>query len=371
MKYVVYVTSYITSEISGGNLIGEGRWERNVLDALVKDGRDVYAVPWCNSGPYVPGEVRVWRSPLPKPPNLKDYGELTDLTDTLFISHSPTGSLDIPVEAHRYAIQWFNGPDGDVGGKFKTFIDQRPGSVVATYNFPLRAEQYVKSFGLQNTACIAGPAVDQIYPDVDNFKAEYLMWTSKVLWAWSQTPHMIPQLTKIFAWVTKALKEDPTLKLGFLLGTVGGFKTHQQVVDWFWTCSFAQQLIEVESQVEFQLSVEWNKVDEIFRKTRLVVAPWLGFGGPPYELAAFGVPLILCKNGHPFQDIRNVPLFSEVLTVANEQDEKFIEHLDKLFRDHDHYRKTGSAYRNFVANNGCYRAYLNQLDQLCRNKGWM
>lgn len=369
MKYVTYTTTWIEDDISGGNLIGEGRWERNILDALIRDGRDVYVVPWNNTGIYEPGSPRIWKSPKMKPANLHDYNELSSIEDTLFLGHSPCSRLDIPVPAKYYVLQFFNGPDGSASSEFKTLLSKSPALV--TYNFPRRAAQYEMGFGAENTFCIHGPAVPQVYSGTNNFKAPYLLWISKVLWAWAHDGKMVPILTKIFEWCASALKKDPALKLGFLLGVVGPLKNKTELEEWFWLQKFSAPLVSVKSQVEFFHAVPWNMVDTILKQTRLIVHPWLGFGGPPYETAAHGIPMILCESGHPFQGQNQQPLFPEVISVSSQYDSSFIKKLDQLFTDEQFYIKIGSAYRAFVNNNGSYAAYLSKLDNICKLKGWM
>lgn len=279
--------------------------------------------------------------------------------------------LDIPAKAHRYILQWFNGPDNDADKEFLQLLSDNPKSVIATYNFHIKSEKCRTKFGEQNTRCIQGPAIPQVF-DTDNSSQEYLLWSSKVLYNWSLAPEMHRLLDRIFFWTSLALDKDSNLKVAFLLGTVGPYKKHQDVIDWFWSTPMSRALQSKKERVEFLYNVEWYQVADILKKTRLIISPHLGYGGPPYEAAAFGIPTILTSNGHPFQDRYGNKSFPEVLDVHHDyKDDKFIEYIDKLFTDKSFYQKTGNAYRDYVNKYGTYQAYLNQIDDLSRTMGWL
>jgi len=371
LKYIVNVTGPIFDRIDGGNLIGEGRWERNVLDALVRDGREVYVVPWKNGGTYTPGQVRVWQSPEPKPKNLKDFCELEDITNTVFISHSPHGYLDIPVKAHRYILHWFNGPDAPADKEFRDFSNQNSGSVVATYSFLTRTNHYLARIDRQNLVHMHGPTVPKIYFDKNNFREEYLLWSSKLLYSWAEDNRMQKFLIKLFTWCCSVMLEDSVLKLVLLFGSAGRYTTQEEVINWFWNNPVSQPLQKMKERIVFLNRIPWYQVQETLSKTRLVITPHILYGGPPYEAAAFGIPIIMSKQNNPFQSSTHISLFSEVLAVDDSyHNNDFFIFLDRLYRDESFYISTGSAYRNFVSENASYKAYLVDLDKLCKDRGW-
>jgi hypothetical protein len=360
LKYVVYVTSAVETQIDGGCYIGEGRWERNVLDALVKDGRETYVVD-LNSK---------WNTSLEKPKNLYDYSELKSLDNSVFISHSPPMRLDIPVKAQRYILQWFNGPDDNADTEFLEFEKNNPNSVVATYNFAPKIEKY-KRFGEKNIEWVQGPAVPEVWEEHKSFSEEYLLWSSKVLYNFIEGHSIDGLLTSIFQFCSDALNSDVNLKVAFLLGTAGPFSTSEEISKWFWSSKVSSPIRKYKERVEFISQVEWFEVFDVLRKTRLIISPHMGFGGPPYESAAFGIPMVLMSNGHPFMDMNYKNLFPEILTIKNANDNSFVNILQDLSNNKELYEKTGNAYRNYVKVFGTYKGYLNQLDKVCRKRGWV
>lgn len=384
-KYVIYVTSTLESSsagrIDGGCHIGEGRWERNVLDSFVRSGRDT----------YVTDLNRFWKSGVPIPENLHDYSSVGGISNLIFLGFSPAMRLDIPVKAKYYILNWFNGPDDDwhrrselglpkdhnegelpdAATSFRNFESKNPNSVVATYNFPLRGEQYEKGFGKENTFLVQGPSVPQVFRGSRNFDKEYLLWGSKILWAWAENTSIHPFLSSVFKWCSDVMTKNENLKIRFLLGTAGPLRTTEDVANWFWGLPFSKSLFVHKNRVEFLYSMEWFEVFNILRDTKLIVSPHLGYGGPPYEAAAFGIPIILTSNGHPFMDRNRNSLFDGVLSVYEHYDwTEFGPVLDRLFNDRLFYEKSGSAYMDYVDKYATYDAYLRQIDEICEKRGW-
>ena len=361
LKYIVYCTASINSVIFSDNLRGEGRFERNVLDALVRDGRDVYLTDL----------KRFWKSSQDKPENLGDYADIKDLTNTVFIGHNPPMRLDIPTKCHRYILQWFNGPDDNADGEFLELVKDNPRSVVGTYNFLLKHKQYESKLGVENVRCIQGPAVPQVY-QTDNFDKPYLLWSSKILWAWMCTPDMSRFLIGLFKWVADVLEKNPQTKLMFLLGTMGGMETKEEVMDWFWASEVSRPLYRLKDRVGIFYQIDWSEVFPVLEQTKLIINPHFGYGGPPYEAGAYGIPIILTKNGHPFQGRNKEKMFPEILEVYEHYSlNEVLPILNKLYYNRTYYSSVGNAYRNYVEKWGTYSAYLRQLDEVCGEFGWV
>lgn len=360
LRYVVYVTSVVETRIDGGCYIGEGRWERNVLDALVRDGREV----------YVPNLAHTWRSPLEIPANLHDYSELNTLDNLVFISHSPPMRLDIPVKAHRYILQWFNGPDDDADKEFLSLVRENPNSVVATYNFAIKSTKY-KMFGVDNIEWVQGPAVPRVYREANNFLAPYLLWSSKSLYYWAEDTSQQASLSRIFDWCSSALSYDSSLSLVFLLGTAGPLRTAEEIQEWFWKNKSSGPLRNQKEQVVFLSQVEWFEVSSVLEKSRLIVSPHYGYGGPPYESASFGIPMILSSDGHPFMGEDGSKLFPEVMSTRDRYGgSEFVDSLNKLLKDRALYERVGGAYRDYTDKFATYKAYLEQIDAVSKKRGW-
>ena len=384
-KYIVYVTSMLCSSkanrVDGGCHIGEGRWERNVLDAFIKSGRDTYVI----------GLDTVWTSGVPIPHNLHDYSEIDDLTSTIFFNFNPPMRLDIPVEAQYYILNWFNGPDDDwqrraalslprdratgelpdAAKDFREFASKNPNNVIATFNFASRARQYEEAFGKENTYLVQGPSVPEVFRGSNNFDKKYLLWGSKSLYGWSEDVAMHPFLQDVFRWCSSVLLKDEDLKIRFLLGTAGPLRTMEEVADWFWKLPFASVLMPYKNRIEFLYSLEWFEVFDVLKETKLIISPHLGYGGPPFEASSFGIPLILTSNGHPFLGSRGELLFKEVLSVNEHfSGTAFCGLLDKLFYDRSFYEKTGNAYLEYVDKYATYAGYLRQIDSICEARGW-
>lgn len=361
LKYVVYCTVGINTIIRGENLRGEGRWERNVLDALISAGREVYLTDM----------KRFWRSPNPPPPNLHCYSELTDLTNTVFLGHAPPMRMDIPVKCHRYILQWFNGPDDNAHGEFLDLVAKNPGSVIATYNYLLKAKQYESKLHPQNTRCIQGPAIPHTF-NTDNFDKPYLLWSSKQLWEWMRTPSLHPFLIGLFDWVRVILEKNPSTRLAFLLGTMGNMQNKEEVAKWFWNSPVSGPLQHLKSRLDIFYQIEWTDVFKVLEQTKLIMNPHLGYGGPPWEAGAFGIPIILTANGHPFHTVNKDLQFPQVIQIDEHYPlDVLVPVLNRLYSDRDFYTDVGNAYRRHTTNWGTYDAYIRQLDQVCKEYGWM
>jgi len=248
-KFCIHVTAPIISSINGDNLRGEPRWERNVLDACVSDGRQTHTT------------FDVWKSSSPMPTNLRnDYNpEWKD--SSILITHGVPTDPNITREAKYYVVQYFDGPTEDNKEKFLKYDRQNPGSIVATCNF--KAWTYIDRLnailGKQNVEWIQGPAVPRVYEDFDNFKKPYLLWLYRNFWYCAENDPNGMKL--LFNQIADYMKVQPELRIGIILGAWDRWAfedrgTKESLTPWAWHYDFMRVLDQYKNRVDIHVHLD-------------------------------------------------------------------------------------------------------------------
>lgn len=359
MKYIVYVTSSIENTINGGNYRGEGRWERNVLDALLSAGRDCYMIDLYDR----------WKSNSPIPTNLHDVSEIEPGNTSLFISNSAPNNLDIPAKATYYALQWYNGPDNGVDGRFREWASKEP--VVATVAYGPQFKKFKQAFSDENVVHIQGPFAPYIEYNLDNFNEKYLTVGTRTLESMLLFPtdDKMHEINNFLGWCCQKLSADKDLKLAILCGMTN--KSEAETYDWFWQLpAVKRQLTGLEDRVELCCKYEWPQVLQLLRRTKLQIFP-VQYGSALHEIAMFGIPPIILQGQNAVTNESGNDMLSPAAHCgSNLPTHDFLNLCDHLLDDHSYYRALGDAAREYTNKWATYEAYIRQLDELCSARGW-
>jgi hypothetical protein len=319
MKYLIHVTAPIVTSIDADNLRGEPRYERNIFAAAIASGRDVHTT------------TPVWRSSSTPPKNLHDGLNKDWQEDSLLITYGVTGNPHITAKAKNYMVHYLDGPNDSTKDDFLKYHRESPGCIVAVCNYKAWNwfTELQRVLGEDKVEWVQGPIVPYVVENADNFNKQYLTWSYRNFWALAQNEP--DNMVSLFRQVALYLKNNSKLRVAIIVGL-------------------------------------WD----IWENTKAIISPAEPLGYPPYEAAMFGIPTILRKDTHPFQDGSGGVLFPEILTAPSSSliNTTFLSTLDKIVKDSSFYKKYGNAYRTHVNNTATYAAYIKQLDAIVAKRGW-
>jgi hypothetical protein len=363
MPVLLHMTSRIQNALNDGNLRGEARWERNVLEALISHGIQVHTTLNVKANDQ-----------LELPSNFHNGVNLDWIQDSIYISHGSPSNAYLPplgISCKYYLIQWFNGPQIETARSLQNLIDTNPSNTILTTNF-LSGGYYAHLDARfpGRVRHIEGPAVPDVDLTIDNFNKNILLWAYRDPMQFL----VVPSTIQLCNWIKVQFEKNPNLRLVFLMGELESnligkwnFQGHHHI---FNTYSSLSPLKAYQDRIDFKYDLHWHEVLNIYKETKLVVSPARPLGGPPYEASMFGIPIVLEDKINPFQDNARHAFFPELLTAPCGVNQVFINHLDKLSNDHNIYRKHGDAYRNYVAKKATYKGYIQNLNNMFDELKW-
>ncbi len=359
-KYLVHLTAPVTTSFKADNHRGEPRYERNAVDALVTAGKTVHSTTY------------IWQSALPRPANLYDM-RLDWMKESIQVSYGVAHEIytgHYPAEANpKYrVVQYWDGPTNETKDSFLKYHREDPGSIVATTSF--KSWHYLSRLemilGRENVEWMYGPMVPEVFEDHDSFNQPCLFWAYRNFCDYVKNDPL--GMRALFAMVGDYLRQNHDLKLVILVH--GSDVPPKNLKTWFLDFSFATSLKPQSDRIDVVTGLHWSEMLDLFSKTRLVISPAGLLGGPPFEAASYGVPVVLSNEVNPFIDSNRNALFSGVLSAPQGISREFLSHLNRLYGDSDFYHQLGNAARAFVKQHATYEAYIRGLEGIAVKRGW-
>ncbi len=367
LKYLCHLTAPVTTTFNADNYRGEPRWERNAVDALLTQGKTVHSTN------------RIWYSELAKPSNLHDELHLDWLEESALISYGVpheihTGSYPEAADPKYRIVQYQDGPSEKTKDTFLKYDRRLSGSIVATCAF--KSHDYMAKLqavlGTGNVEWTYGPTVPCVHEDHDSFTKKNLLWAYRNFAYFAE--HHPNGMMRLMEKVSKYLKDDPELRLVILVQPNSDSEENRRVIQtdcrqYFLSFPFAKVLHPYLDRVDVHTSIHWHQVMDIMSNTRLVISPAEPLGGPPFEAASFGIPIVLEQGTNPFID-NGRPMFPELLSAPHGFSDSWFEKIEKLFADENYFHTHGNAYRAFVKQHATFEAYVRKLDEIAAKRGW-
>lgn len=367
LKYLCHLTAPVTSKLSSDNHRGEGRWERNVVDALTTQGCEVHTT------------TAVWHSSLQTPKTYHDNVNQEWVNDSIQISYGVdkkiyTGYYPDGLDPKYRIVQYFDGPTEKTKDSFFQYDRKNAKSIICTHSF--KAWEYERRLenvlGKENIEWVIGPTVPFVVDEADNFRKPILFWSYRNFI--SYVVDYPTEMKKLFDKLFSYMKEDPTLQLKILIhfshGELYRNEIYADPIGWFLNLPFGKQFSTYKDRIELVWHLDWFKILEIQKETCLNIAPAEPLGGPPFEAGMYGIPMIFQNEINVFQDRNRNLCFPEVLQAPRGINDSFLTFLDQLRYDKDTYHKYGNACRNFIKQNATYEAYVNKIKSISEKRGW-
>ena len=109
---------------------------------------------------------------------------------------------------------------------------------------------------------------------------------------------------------------------------------------------------------------------DIVKDTRFVISPSKPFGGPAYEAASYGSPMIVQDEQKQCRTTNGGDLFEGVIKPPKIAHQQFVSVLTELQTYHVLYRKHENAYRAYVRDKAANAAFVEQIDNFIKERGW-
>lgn len=362
LKYLCHVTALIDTTPDADDLRGEPRWERNAFSAWLGTGRQVHTT------------FPVWRSALPAPTNLWDGLNSTWQDESILITHGSGPHTYITQRAKYYVVQYFDGPAEHEKLGFLQYHRARPGSILATcsyksWTYLSRLQQVL---GSENVECVHGPAIPCTVDTADNFNKPVLLWAHRNFLEYARAGSS--SMKSLMAVVADMMRASPELRFVVNVCTYWDRSLLETLrsapLDFLFSFPVMAPLSGLRDRVDVVFLLGWDKVLDLMSNTRLIVSPSMPFSAAVTEGAMYGVPSILGSQANPFQDAAGNTFFPELLTAPG-LNKQFLDTLFRLYSDGSFYRAAGSAYRNHVRSVATYEAYINRMDAIFENRGWV
>lgn len=348
MKYLVHLSMPIRNGIGGDNLRGEPRTERHIFAALVESGKEVYTSDYPDI---------IWQSGE-SPSNLHKYSDMCGIENTTYISHGAPNHTTIYRKAENYILHMFNPHLVFIRDEIKTLM--KTSNVLITTSFLNNLDTLKKDYGSDNVVLIEGPAAPDLPIRSKSFKPTYLLWSYRNFYEIALNNSS--WLESLFNWCASKLKQDVDLRVGIVVGLYPRHVSKEFILDWFWGLGSTSFLRDLKNRVDIYWDIDWNKMMELNSKAKVIISPAESAGGPPYEAAISGVPVILSAPGSPYS-------FPGVIT-SNGIGLDFIHKLEGLMSDINFYCVSSELYYKYVKENATYSAYVGNLDKELEKRGW-
>lgn len=354
MQFAVHVTIPITNQLNSGNLFSEARWERAVVESLLRSPEvtDVYLTE------------SVWQSPNPLPnklhpslPKEKEKDVVLIIPSSLGFKYKPKALVQSmygyipPFSTEPYfegknLLECFQEKQNELGEK-----------LILVYPSDARAIPILLPGFESHYEYLQFPRLPYVSTE-DNFNKKILIWPHKD--TMDNLDRSVDGCKIIFEWICKELQKDSSLELHMLTGMSDSdieFRKWGSIENRFWNHEASSPLVLVKNKVKLYTSMEWSKMLDIFSQAKLLLpSPNINvqMGGPPVEAAMFGIP---------FVGIRRSPLAlaEHYINVEEYGSNEMFYYLNKLMIDHNFYNTVGNSYREYVNNNFTYDSWAKKL----------
>lgn len=366
MKICVHLRDDPPANLRLSNLRSEGRWEREVFEAVLQNPlvTDVFS-----SGYRWPGQHEKYR------------GRIKNETSRGCILLMQDWNLSV-LEDRKFAgvfVNIFAGPWLEQIPEIKAKYQEYGGKLFFTMGFPIIFREE-----FERVARTDGPEpekkshLEQFLPRDNIFLlpvpgAPYVRETSnfdKKKLLLGQRLIFINQLEtiKTLFWSLEKLQQDPSLHLDILTGwkaeEVKDYVDAQVVYrddiwKYFWENPAFTAYRDVANRVNIHLELDWETTLGLYSEAKLLVTYGKLFGGPPIEAGMHGVPFVGTAKTGALGDC-------SLYQYAENEDEA-CRLLDKLHSDEEHYNRIGSSYRRYVETHYTYEAFNDTLNNLIRS----
>ena len=363
MKYLQNISiPSISSGLTSESHRGEGRWERNVLNALLTNGKTVHTTR------------HIWDAPEPRPANLYDGLNEAWMHESVLLVHGAGRSLYIERDdARAYIVHFYETPFGQAADDFKRYLSQgRIVATVCTFN-PYIYNKLAQPFGAQNVYRTPGPTVPYTVDDADNFRKPNVTWIYRNFREFLEDKP--GEIATLFRFLAPVLQKEPDMRVSIVIGLwdsvrFGTSPSIDELREWALGFPVMNEFKHLFDRIDFYVSVHWKDILALLSETRWIISPAEPAAAPVYEAAMFGIPTIVNNGISPLMTLTGGTLFPEVLTAPRQINAPFLNTLDKLQNDHAFYRKAGDAYRKYVKENATFKVYTEQLDKIVQERGW-
>lgn len=352
----------LTSNLEKENWRGEGRWECNTINALLKGGKQVHTTR------------NFWRSPEPMPSNLYDGLNESWLPESVLMVHGAGRSLYIERDdARAYIVQFHEPPFGQAKEDFLRYLSQnRIIATVASMN-QFIYNKLAGPFGRENVYHIAGAMVPYVIEDADNFRKP------RVTWAYRNFRSFLEEkpsdINNLFSFLEPIMKAEPELRVSIIVGLwdttrFGTVPSATDIRNWALSAPVMQAYRHLFDRIDIHVNLHWNEVLRLLEETRWIISPAEPLGCPAYEAAMFGIPTIVNNAISPFVTLNGGSCFPELLTSPRSIGPSFLGNLQRLQNDHAFYRKTGDAYRKYTREHATFESFVREIDAIVTARGW-
>lgn len=360
-KKLLNISADIHHDLRDGNFRGEGRWERNVLNALLTENQEVHTTR------------KVWKNNQPRPPNLYDGTNEEWVSESVLMVHGAGRSLFIERDdAKAYMVQFHETPFGQAQEDFKKYLKQdRIIASVCSLN-KATFDRLAVPFGTENVYLISGAMVPNVV-DCDNWRKPRITWAYRNFRDFAESNS--GDLKRLFNFVKPLLDKEEKLRVSFIVGLWDTDKlttlpSQEDIRKWVFEFPSMAGFKSIEDKVDVFVNLHWSEYLNILSETRWIISPAEPLTDVPFIASMFGIPTIVNRGVSPYITLSGGTLFPEVITSDRTIDNSFLDKLNQLQTDHEFYSRTGNAYRNFTDKNATFKAYVQRINEIIKLRGW-
>jgi len=360
MKYLLNISANLSSPPFLGAHRGEGRWEKNVLSALLQENKQVHTTR------------KIWENSNPRPYNLWHGTNEEWIKESVLLVHSAGMSLYVEREdVKAFVLHFYETPFGDAKEHFLRLLKEKRAIATASHYNPFIFNKLTESFGVENVYQLSGSLVPDVDMNADNFRKPYITWTNRNFISHLKSdPGGMEQL---LAYLDSKITQEPELRIKLIVSIWDSDllnPTHDMMRDYVLSFPSFQKFKHLYKNIDIYAGLDWIDLLNILKNTRYIISPAEPASACPNEAAMYGIPSIVNNNVNPFMTLDGGTLFPEVIKSVPGISLDFLLKLDKLHNDHDYYSTSGNAYRNYVKNNTTFKAYTQKLNNIILERGW-
>lgn len=378
MRICVSLRDPAPANLKEGNLRSEGRWERQVLEAVLENDRvtEVYTV-----GPGWAGNHRKYKGGM----------KANIANSTVLLAQDWNYNNIRKFRFKAVIVNIFSGPWVEQIKEVKKYAANIGKKLFFTMGFPV---MHRNELGLENwhegmrmaegnshlekflprnhILLLPVPGAPYVTKD-SNFDKKKILWAQRLVFMsqMGTSPTLL--------WSLQQLEKDPSLSLDVLTGwkldevkdhVDGNVVYHSSIKKAFWNLeAFAPFGDSVRNRVRIHLERSWEQVLQMYSEAKIFSTHGRLFGGPPIEAGLHGIPFVGSGKTGALCDCP-VYLHANIEgPTGNEEDLGGVDILDKLLNDRDYYTEIGNAYRDYVEEHYTYAAFNRNLNKILTDRG--
>ena len=353
VKVAVSLRMATPPNLKEGNLRGEPRWERQVLESLYES--DMFEVftrgfKWDNA-PMVTKK---------------------QAADTVLIIQDFQPAVIKSMKWAGVVVNLFAEPWKEHLGEVAQLREEYGDRLIFTYGFPKihysKECLFHQSVGKENLTLLPVPAVPYIYRE-NNFDKKILLMPYRMLLNSLNVGVGCVSINNTLSWLGDILEEFDDYKVNFISGYTVAEATETRMYESLGNVAGNKKLLNYRNRVKIYNSLPWSGVLDIYKETKVMCHHAINYGGPPMESAMHGVPFVghsLDANDASFNTgpLALCPNFLGVPTI-----EDSLPILDKLIKNREYYTLIGNSYRDYVEKTYSYTAFADNLMCILNDKG--